>query len=398
MLSFISYLLAAVVILPAFFVAVFFVEILAAVILPPRQCSSNVGSASRPRLAVLVPAHDESTGVLPTLEDIKAQLQAGDRLLVIADNCTDDTAAVAKAAGALVIERNDPNKIGKGYALDFGLRRLDANPPEIVVMVDADCRLGEGAIGRLAVACALSGRPVQALYLITAPAQSAVNQQVAEFAVRVKNWVRPLGLSTFNLPCQLTGTGMAFPWALIRAADLASGQIVEDLKLGLDLALAGSPPLFCPSAIVTSEFPSSVAGAESQRQRWEHGHVDMIVTEAPRLIKAGITQANFKLLALVIDMAVPPLVLLGLTVIAVVAVGAVAAVLGFSSLALVIAMASLAAFAASLFMAWLKCGTDILPLGALVGSVPYILAKFRRHSRLPARGGSSPWIRTDRKK
>ena len=101
---------------------------------------------------------------------------------------------------------------------------------------------------------------------MTAPDQSTINYQMAEFAWRVKNWVRPLGLSALGLPCQLMGTGMAFPWAVIRSAKLASGQIVEDLNLGLDLAMAGSPPIFCPSAQVTSRFPISAAAAERQRQ------------------------------------------------------------------------------------------------------------------------------------
>ena len=90
-------------------------------------------------------------------------------LLVVADNCTDDTAAVARISGSEVVERRDSERIGKGYALDFGLRHLDSDPPDIVVMVDADCRLAEGAIDRLAAACANTARPVQALYLMTCP-------------------------------------------------------------------------------------------------------------------------------------------------------------------------------------------------------------------------------------
>ncbi len=130
-------------------------------------------------------------------------------------------------------------------------------------MVDADCRLAEGAIDRLAAACAMTGRPVQALYLMTVPYELKINQQVAGFAWRVKNWVRPLGLAALGLPCQLMGTGMAFPWHVIRATDLATGAIVEDLKLGLDLAAAGHPPLFCPSARVTRQFAISAQGADT---------------------------------------------------------------------------------------------------------------------------------------
>ena len=109
------------------------------------------------------------------------------------------------------------------------------------------------------MACESTRRPVQALYLMTAPPGSAINHQVAEFAWRLKNHVRPLGLKALGLPCQLMGTGMAFPWGVIRSAELASGFIVEDLKLGLELAAGGHPPAFS-SAMVTSTFPSSAEG------------------------------------------------------------------------------------------------------------------------------------------
>ena len=107
-------------------------------------------SSPRPRLAVLMPAHNESAGIVPAIDAVNKQLRPGDRLLVVADNCADDTARVAAAAGAQVAERTDPLRRGKGYALDFGVRRLAADPPEVVVIVDADCEVHPGALDRLA--------------------------------------------------------------------------------------------------------------------------------------------------------------------------------------------------------------------------------------------------------
>jgi cellulose synthase/poly-beta-1,6-N-acetylglucosamine synthase-like glycosyltransferase len=397
MVTFASYALAALAGLLAIPVVVLVLEIGAAIALPRRERSVRAADDPRRRIAVLVPAHNESAGLRPTLDDIKAQLRAGDRLLVVADNCSDDTAAVAAAAGAEVIGRHDPAKIGKGYALDWGLRHLAADPPEIVIIVDADCRLAEDAVDRLASACAETRRPAQALYLMSSPDRSAVNYQVAEFAWRVKNWVRPLGLSTLRLPCQLVGTGMAFPWDVIHSADLASGQIVEDLKLGLDLARAGAPPLFCPSAVVTSRFPTSVEGAGRQRQRWEHGHIGMILSVAPRLVLAAVAGANLGLLALVLDLAVPPLFLLGLLATAAVVVTGLAACAGLSSAALTISAASLIAFMLAVVLSWCTHGRDILPPRALVSIGPYVWSKLRLYRRLLSHGFVSQWIRTDRK-
>ena len=377
-------------------ITVFVVEVTAAAVRPWSKQSSLPTTEIRPRVAVLVPAHNESKGLLPTIDDIKAQLRPGGRLLVVADNCFDDTAAVARAAGAEVIERNDAAKVGKGYALDWGIRHLRSDPPAIVIAIDADCTLAEGTIDRLATASVMADRPVQALYLMTAPAQSPINYQVAEFAWRVKNWLRPLGLSTLGLPCQLMGTGMAFPWDVIRAADLASGRIVEDLKLGLDLAAMGRAPLFCPSAVVTSEFPLSARGADNQRQRWEHGHFAMILTAAPGLIVRATLSGNWRLLALTLDMAVPPLGLLGLLTLAAAAAAGLAAAFGLSSAPLVISAAGLVSLALAALLSWLTFGRDILPPAAFLSLGPFILAKLRLYGRLLSRGPVSRWTRTDR--
>jgi len=378
-------------------VGVFSLEVVAAIALPQRPCTRLPNRGPRPRLAALVPAHNESTGVLPTLADIQSQLLSGDRLLVVADNCTDDTAAVAAARGVEVIERHDATRIGKGYALEWGVRHLSLDAPEIVVVIDADCRLADDSMERLAFSCKSTGRPTQALNLMTGP-KSKINYQVAEFAWRVKNWIRPLGLTAVDLPCQLMGTGMAFPWSVIRSANLGNGRVVEDLILGLDLTLAGHPPLFCPSARVMSEFPTSVKGAKTQRQRWEHGHIDTIRRTAPRLLIDALTRRNWDLLALALDLSVPPLSLLGILILGMIGVSGLVASLGFSSVALVVSIASLFAFAIATFLAWFKCGRDVLPVGAILWTIPYIIGKLTLYSELVLGKISSEWIRTDRRK
>jgi cellulose synthase/poly-beta-1,6-N-acetylglucosamine synthase-like glycosyltransferase len=394
--AFVSWLLVILAGLLAIPTTVLCLEITAGLV--RRQVPTNPGRDPCRRIAVLVPAHNEGVAIAATLEDIKAQLRAGDRLLVVADNCTDDTAAVARLSGAEVVDRQDSERIGKGYALDWGLRHLDKDPPDVLVMIDADCRLAEGSIARLTGACSMTGRPVQALYLMTVPDGSRINKQIAAFAWRVKNWVRPLGLGGLGLPCQMVGTGMAFPWPVIRTADLASGWIVEDLKLGLDLAAAGHPPLFCPSARVTSQFASSAWGADIQRSRWEHGHIMTILKLAPRILCIAIARANFSLLALTLDLAVPPLSLLALLLILMFAITGVAALLGVGSAALMISTACLVGFAMTVGLAWNSYGRDVLPARA-ISSVPfYILAKLGLYGQILFGKMTAQWIRTDRTK
>jgi glycosyltransferase involved in cell wall biosynthesis len=156
-----------------------------------------------------------------------------------------------------VVERSNDRQRGKGYALDFGVRHLASAAPDVIIIVDADCQISDGFVERLATCCIDSGRPTQSLNLMRAPAGSGLKVQIAEFAWCVKNRVRPRGWARLGLPCQLMGTGMAFAWRDLPLIDLASGHIVEDLKMGLDFCRSGKPPLFCPDALVTSYFPRS---------------------------------------------------------------------------------------------------------------------------------------------
>src|SRR5690606_18431776 len=112
----------------------------------------------------LVPAHDESPGIATVVAQLRSELGPRDRLVVIADNCTDDTAELARAGGAEVLERRDPERRGKGYALSFGAEHLKSAPPDVVVIMDADCRVQRGTLRALAGRALDSGRPTQAVY------------------------------------------------------------------------------------------------------------------------------------------------------------------------------------------------------------------------------------------
>lgn len=377
-------------------IVVFAIEVMAGILAGRQQFPVAPRSDNYPTIAVIVPAHNESAGILTTLADIRKQMRSCDRLLVVADNCTDDTGALARAAGADVVERNEPANRGKGFALDWGIQHLRRDPREIVIIVDADCRLGDGALEKLARDSSATKSPVQAMYLMKAPAGSQVNHQVAEFAWRVKNWLRPLGLYTLALPTQLTGTGMAFPWGLVSSVHLANSQIVEDMKLGLDLALAGHPPRFSPSALVTSEFARSVRGSGTQRKRWEQGHLALIFNFAPQLFAAALVRSDPRLLAITLDLTVPPLSLLGLLVLGTFGLSLLAGAFDHSFTPSALASANLLLFATAVLLAWLKCGRDVVPPKALMLIPSYLLGKLKLYSQLALGRTDSDWTRTER--
>jgi cellulose synthase/poly-beta-1,6-N-acetylglucosamine synthase-like glycosyltransferase len=354
----------------------------------PRRAGADV--------AVLIPAHNEAAGIGATLRCLQAQLRAGDRVLVVADNCDDDTAAVARRTGAEVIERTDTQQRGKGFALDFGVRHLSARPPAMVLIVDADCLLDAGALETVVSLCDGSGRPVQALYEMNAPAGASLRARVSAFAWRVRNRVRPLGWWVVGAPCQLMGTGMAFPWVLLRDAPLASGHIAEDVQLGADLALRGQPPLFAPQARVTSQFPASDDAAASQRKRWEHGNLSLMFAHGPRLFAAGLGRADARLLAMAADLMVPPLALLVQLQLGLALIGMLASWFGASALPLLISAGALALLVLAILAAWRLAGRDIIALSELLLTAPaYALRKLPMYAAFLWKRQST-WVRAKR--
>lgn len=378
-------------------ITILFVEVIASFAGEKNAPSSPKLSVNK-RIAVVVPAHNESIGIVPTLEDIKPQLQIGDRLFVVADNCTDDTANVAECSGASVILRDDPNNVGKGYALGYAIDLIRSDPPDFIVFVDADCRLEPNAIKNLKDSCDISQRPTQACYLMKSPENSPIDHSFAEFAFLLRNWIRPLGLSALNCPVQLMGTGMIFPWKVINAAPLASGHLVEDLKLGLDLATAGSAPRFLPSVKVTSDFPLTAKGTDSQRQRWVQGHLGMIGKRVPMLFSEAIKRNNLELLALAIDLMVPPLSLLGLMTVAILALAGGLTLCGASSLGFLIASINFGVLAITLVMAWVGFGRKILPARKLLSLGTIVFKKVGFYIQMLIGRTAIHWVRTDRGK
>jgi cellulose synthase/poly-beta-1,6-N-acetylglucosamine synthase-like glycosyltransferase len=384
------YLLVALLLVP---MTVLVVESLAA-LLPGRR-ESPTPSTARPRCAVLVPAHNEEAGIGETIKALLPQLRQGDKLLVVADNCSDRTAEAARSLGATAVERNDPARRGKGFALDFGVRALGQDPPKVVIIVDADCRVVDGALERLVWEAAATNRPVQAAYVMDVPPGGGSRSQLSAFAFLYKNVVRPRGLERLKLPCLLTGTGMAFPWPILRNADLASSNIVEDMKLGVDLALAGHPPKFSPAAEVIGELPTGRSAAFKQRTRWEHGHIQTLLTQVPRLARAALRQRRLGLLGLALELSVPPLSMLFLLWAVVGVVAACWWALGGSQLPVALLAGGGLSVLLAIFAAWLRFGRKLLPLASLMvaplyvtGKLPIYLAFLFRRQRA--------WVRTER--
>ena len=351
-------------------VAVLLTQVLTA-IFSSKKMATSAPNITRPSLAILIPAHNESLVIAKTLESLLPQLNSQDQVLVVADNCTDDTATISKSLGAKVIARDNLILRGKGYALDIGLQHLSQKPPQVVIVVDADCIVLSDAIQLLALACVNYQRPIQALYLMESQPQPSLKARIAEFAWLLKNKVRPLGFKALGLPCQLMGTGMAFLWEDIQKINLASGHIVEDMKLGVDFSRINKAPMFLPEALVKSVFPPTQQATNTQRARWEHGHLSVILNEAPSLLYEAIKLQNLQMFGLACDLIVPPIAVLSLLCAAILVLSLFFA----TPLTILLSSLVLICLTFSVLLAWFFFGQHIISFKQLCYAPIYALVK-----------------------
>ncbi|MGA2797339.1 MAG: glycosyltransferase family 2 protein, partial [Thermoguttaceae bacterium] len=341
----------------------------------PRRLRPAVATGRHPRTVVLIPAHNEELILEQTLRVLIPTLSAGDGVLVIADNCDDRTAEVARASGAKVVIRRDPARRGKGYVLDFAVQYLRQSPPEVVVILDADCLVSADTINILAQQALQSGRQVQALNLTDRLPPTASREILAMLANRFTNLIRPLGLLRVGLPCRLMGTGLAMPWPLLERVPFVGDNLVEDMQWGIDLALAGYWPLFCPEARVTSALPLQDRAFVSQRRRWEHGHLRTIVAKVPLLLASSLWRRDFRLFCLAWDLSIPPLALLAVLWSATIILSLAAGLAGASWRPAAILSAGGIMTALAFSGAWFVHCRRQIPFSALLTAPLYILRK-----------------------
>ena len=376
--------------------SVFIVE--CSVALWPRWRTRFLPAGQRPRTAVLIPAHNEETVIGGTLATLLPNLGVDDYALVVADNCTDHTAEVARACGAKVVERQDTTQRGKGFALNTGVRWLEqqSTPPDAVVVLDADCRVDPHTVELLSRVATTHKSPAQCLNLCEAGAGAAGIHAISNLGFRFKNLVRPTGLARLGLPCLLTGTGMALPWNLIREAPLASGELAEDMHLGIDLAIRGATAIYCPEVRVLSALPRQDQAFVSQRTRWEQGHLRTLLRLAPRLFWEGLKQRRVGLVCQGLDLMIPPFSLLIMSWMAGIVLAGTGWLLGASPLPFqALGLAGLLT-GAVILAGWCRYCRDAVPAVALLSIPFYMLKKVPIYASFIFRRGEKRWVRTPR--
>lgn len=373
---------------------VFIVECLLGLFSPRKSAPENTQDIHS---AILIPAHNEEDVIARTLENLKTQISDNDQVIVVADNCQDNTAKIVREFGFTAIERSSDTERGKGYALAFGMAHLKQQEtfPAVVTIVDADCLLAENALSILKSHVIARQRPVQAQYLMLRGEVDRVTVKISEFAFMVKNKIRLRGLQMLGLPVPLTGTGMAFPWHAIADAELATGDIVEDMRLGVELAEKELGATYSDQAFVYSYFPTTEAAEKTQRERWEHGHLSTLSQFAPRLLKRAFLGPSVAAFGMMLDLIIPPLSLLVMLIAVVwgffLGWGIIFAQWSF----FVTASQLLICLLATIFLVWIIHGRNILSAREMLHIPIYIISKIVIYTGYLVKK-QTKWIRTDR--
>jgi hypothetical protein len=275
-------------------------------LLPRRRPAPPAGGASL-RLAVVVPAHDEQETIAACVASLRAcrGAQVDTQIVVVADNCTDATAARAQQAGARVLVRHDPERRGKGYALDFAFSQLLTEPVDAVLVVDADTSASPELLHEVRGWLAGGADAVQVRYGVRNP-DASHRTRLLHVALLAFNYLRPRGRHRLGLSAGLLGNGFALRREVVERVPYAARSVVEDLEYHLELIKAGYRVRFAEGAEVRADMPAQGAGVGTQRARWEGGRLRQAIDWAPRLA-AAVLRGRLRLLEPLLDLALLPL-------------------------------------------------------------------------------------------
>jgi exopolysaccharide biosynthesis WecB/TagA/CpsF family protein len=357
-------------------------------------------STATKRLTVLVPAHDEESLIGRCVRSLLAQSypRVLFRIAVVADNCSDATAAEAEASGAEVMLRNQPDARGKGHALRWSMDRLLAGPHpwDAIVVVDADSVADPNLLAALAAELDAGAEVVQADYALLQEGDSG-KSELANAGFLLFHRVRFSGRARLGMAANLVGNGMLLSRRVLEAHPWDAFTGVEDLEYSMRLRLAGIRPRFAPRASVAGPGPASRSGAVRQRLRWEGGRFHVVRRQLLHLVSAAIVRRDLRLLDAAIDLATPPLALLSLAIMAGSVLGAIAVTAGLApwwALApWVIALAAIPAFVGIGLWAG---GAPFATWRALAKAPSFLVWKALVYLRLLRGFDVRRWDRTDR--
>ncbi len=345
----------------------------------------------------VVPAHNEEKGLQRTLESLKRACWRPDlfTIVVVADNCSDSTAAIARDLGATVLERKDNQRRGKGYALDYAFnwcRRQ--NHEAAIVVVDADTVIDAGLLAAFNRGLN-AGEPVMQGHYGILNAYDSWRTRLMAIAFTCFHQVRSRGRERLHLSCGIRGNGWCFAPDVLSLVPYAAHSLAEDVEFGIELALKARLRVsYIDDAVVLGEATTKANDSAGQQKRWASGRLALLKSHGLLLARAAIRERDFLMLDLLLDLLVPPLSVLLLWIVTVAALAWMFALVNYDVRFIgIVVGVSLLQLIAYVGRGWFLSGIGVRGLLDLLRVPGFILWKV---VRVLASAAPSQWIRTNR--
>ncbi len=366
---------------------------------PMKRCSA--GHQHTAKFDIVVPAHNESAGISQTVSSLLAvdYPEGQRRVLVVADNCADDTAIKAREAGATVLERTNAELRGKGYALAhaFEFSLSDSFAADACVVVDADTLVSANLLTAFDERLQAGELAAQAHYGVRNP-NASWRTRLMRIALAMFHQVRSNARERWGVSCGLRGNGMCFKHSLLREVPHDAYSLVEDLEYGLRLGRKGYRVAYAGEAEVLGEMVSGEKASRSQRSRWEDGRAQMLRTHGWPLLTEGLRTRSGLLFDLAMDVVVPPLSRVAMAVVSGTAASlALLALTGQGAVSATVFSLSALGLGLYVFAGWLHSQTGLRGLFGLAMAPAYVAWKMVLVLQRPAGNKQTgEWVRTTR--
>lgn len=249
--------------------------------------------------AIIVAAHNEEQVIGQLLENLfvlKYPRELYD-IFVVADNCKDSTAEIARKAGAFVYERFNLEQRGKGYAMEWMFAKLFKlqRSYDGVVIFDADNLVDRKFLLEMNNRLCKGEKVIQGYLDSKNPHDTWI---AGTFAISfwVVNHIWHLAKYNIGLSSVLGGTGMCISTEVLRKFGWGATCLTEDMEFTMKVLLKGIPTTWAHDAIVYDEKPLTFQQSWRQRKRWAQGHFDIAGRYIPSMLYEGIKQRDIRIL------------------------------------------------------------------------------------------------------
>lgn len=261
------------------------------------------------RFALLIPAHNEELVIGRTVTNLlQMDYDPGMfDIVVIADNCDDQTALKSREAGAICLERDTDPMGRKGFAIKWYLDEtmsLDQTHDALVVF-DADSKPKPDFLRVMSSALFSGSTVLQGRHVISNPEDSMFTR-LADIDMRINNRLKNLAKSNLGLSCRLMGDAMCFDWSVLENYPWGADSLVEDREYGIQLVGQGVSLAYIPEAISLGQAAQGWSQAKSQRLRWTGGVIDLRRRYAIDLLRRGFKDGNWSAIDQSFELLLPP--------------------------------------------------------------------------------------------